>query len=84
MPGCADNCMFNGKGELCDSGGLCTKGRVGEEGEECDNGADDWFAFDCGDDRAADVAKTVASEAVLSSDWLDEAVPTCEIENQRK
>ena len=56
MPGCADNCMFNGKGELCDSGGLCTKGRVGEEGEECDNGADDWFAFDCGDDRAADVA----------------------------
>lgn len=59
--------MFNGKG---DSGGLCTKGRVGEEGDECDNGADD-----CGDDRAADVAKTVASEAVLSSGWLDEAVP---------
>ena len=59
------------KVEVHDNGGLCTKGRAGEEGGEGDNGADDGLAFDCGDDRAAyidgaDEAIAVPFEAVLS------------------
>ena len=86
--GCADKCMFDGKSELRGNEGLLTKGRVGEEGDEGDNGADDWLVFDCGDDRAVvvdgpDEARAVPFEAVLSSGWLDDAVPTCEIDKKR-
>ena len=80
--------MFNGKSELRGNEGLCTKGRVGEEGDESDNGADDWLVFDCGDDRAVvvdgpDEASAVPFEAVLSSGWLDDAVPTRKIDKKR-
>ena len=86
--GCADNCMFDGKSELRGNGGLCTRGRIGEEGDEGDNGADDWLTFDCGDDKAvvldgADEARAVPVEVVLSPGWLDDAVSTCEIDKKR-
>ena len=62
--------------------------RVGEEGDEGDNGADDWLVFDCEDDKAvvvdgADEARGVLFEGVLSSGWLDDAVPTREIDEKR-
>ena len=86
--GCADDCMFDGKCEVRDDGGLCTKGRIGEEGDEGDSGADNWLAFDWGDDGKAvidwaDEVRTVPSEVVLCSGWLDDAAPTSEMKKKK-
>ena len=71
--------MFHGKSELRGNEGLCTKGRVGEEGDQGDNGGDDRAVVVDG----ADEARAVPFEAVLSSGWLDDTVPTCEIDKKR-